>query len=88
MQFIKKYGFLILSIVITLKGFSTLKFSVNLGANSASAYLSSRGSMDTTEFYAIQSKFIISNMITGGILLTLGLVFLFFSVYKLSKENS
>lgn len=58
MQFIKKYGFLILSIVITLIGFSTLKFSVNLGANSASAYLSSRGSMDTTEFYAIQSKFI------------------------------
>lgn len=89
MQIIKKFGFLILTIVIMLVGFLILKFSVDLGANTANAYLRSMGgSMDSAEFNSIQSKYIISNMITGGILLSLGLTFLFFSVYKLSKENS
>lgn len=89
MQFAKKYGLLILTMIFTLIGFLTLKFSVDLGSNAASAYLSSMGgSMDSTEFNAIQSKYIISNITIGGILLTLSLGFLFFSVYKLSKENS
>lgn len=65
------------------------KFSVDLGAGAASAYLDSMGgSMDSAEFNSIQSKYIISNMIAGGILLFLGLTFLFFSVYRLSKNNS
>ena len=89
MQIIKKHGFLILTMVITLVGLLILKFSVDLGANTASAYLSSiGGSMDSAEFNSLQSKYIISNMIIGGILLSLGLAFLFFSVYKLSKEES
>ncbi|MGE7111168.1 hypothetical protein [Lysinibacillus sp. NPDC047702] len=89
MQFIKKYGFLIFTMVITLVGFFVLKFSVDLGAGAASAYLDSMGgSMDSAEFNSIQSKYIIANMIAGGILLFLGLTFLFFSVYRLSKNNS
>ncbi|MEK5332699.1 hypothetical protein [Lysinibacillus sp. FSL W8-0992] len=88
MQFIKKYGFLIFTMVITLAGFFVLKFSVDLGAGAASAYLGSMGGMDTAEFHSIQSKYIISNMIAGGILLFLGLTFLFFSVYRLSENNS
>lgn len=74
--------------IFMLIGFLTLKFSVEIGANAASAYLSSRGGrMDSTEFNAIQSKYIISNII-GVILFLLGTTFLFFSVYKFSKENS
>lgn len=89
MQIIKKYGLLILTMVITLVGFLLLKFSVNLGADTANAYLRSMGgSMDSAEFNSFQSKYIISNMITGGILLTVGLAFLFFSVYKLSNRKS
>lgn len=89
MQFTKKYGFLILPLILTLIGFLALKFSVNLGTNSASAYLSSKGGgMDAAEFNAIQSQYIISNMIIGGILLFLGTTFLLFSVYKFSRENN
>ena len=89
MRFIKKYGFLILPLIFTLIGFLALKFSVNLGTNSASAYLRSRGGgMDAAEFNAIQSQYIISNMIIGGILLFLGTTFLLFSVYKHSRENN
>ncbi|MFJ7405752.1 MULTISPECIES: hypothetical protein [unclassified Lysinibacillus] len=88
MQFMKKYGFLIFTIVITLVGFFVLRFSVDLGAGAANAYLDSMVGMDTAEFHSIQSKYIISNMIAGGILLFLGLIFLFFSVYRLSKNNS
>ena len=88
-QFIKKYGFLIFTMVITLVGFFVLKFSVDLGAGAASAYLDSMGgSMDSAEFNSIRSKYILSNMIAGGILLFLGLTFLFFSVYRLSKNNN
>lgn len=88
MQFIKNYGFLILSLTFTLIGLLTLMFSVNLGTNAASAYLSSMGGMETAVFNAIQSQYIISNMIIGGILLFLGSAFLLFSVYKLSRENN
>lgn len=78
MQFAKKYGLLILTILFTLIGFMILKFSVDLGSNAASAYLSSMGGgMDSTEFNAIQSKYILSNITIGAILLTLGLGFLF-----------
>lgn len=63
MQIIKKHGFLILTMAITLVGFLILKFSVDLGANTANAYLRSMGgSMDSAEFNSLQSKYIISNM--------------------------
>lgn len=89
MQFIKKYGFLIFTMVITIVGYFVLKFSVDLGASSASAYLDSvGGSLNSAEFHSIQSKYIISNMIAGGILLFLGVTFLFFAVYRLSENNS
>ncbi|QUG41273.1 hypothetical protein KD050_18660 [Psychrobacillus sp. INOP01] len=89
MQFIKKYGFLILTMIFMLIGFLTLKFSVDFGSRAASAYLISMGgSMDSADFNAIKSKYIISHMIIGGILFSLGTIFLFFSLYKLSKENS
>ncbi len=89
MQFMKKYGFLILTMVITLAGFFVLKFSVDLGAGAAITYLDSRGgSMDSAQFNSIQSNYIISNMIAGGILLFLGLTFLFFSAYRLFENNS
>lgn len=88
MQFIKKYGFLILPLIFILIGFLTLIFSVNLGTNGASAYLSSMGGIETAVFNAIQSQYIISNMIIGGILLFLGSAFLLFSVYKFSRENN
>lgn len=62
-----------------LIGFLTLKFSVDLGAHAASAYLSSMGgSMGSEEFNSIKSKYIISNIIIGGILILLGTTFLFF----------
>ncbi len=87
MHFAKKYGLLILTMIFTLIGFLTLKFSVDLGSNAASAYLSSLDGMDTAEFNAIRSQYIISNMIIGGILLFLGSAFLLLSVYKLSREK-
>ena len=90
MQLIKKYGFLILTTIFMLIGFLTLKFSVDFGSRAASAYFSSKGTygIDLAEFNAIHSKYIISHMIIGGILFSLGTIFLFFSVYKLSKKNS
>ncbi len=87
MQLAKKYGLLILTIIFTLIGFLTLKFSVNLGSNAASAYLSSLDGMDIAEFTAIRSQYILSNMIIGGILLFLGSAFLLLFVYKLSRKK-
>ncbi|MFJ7666416.1 hypothetical protein ACIQXI_04870 [Lysinibacillus sp. NPDC097195] len=87
MKFITKYGFFILPIIITLVGFFILKFSVDLGVGAASDYLDSIGGMDTAEFHSLQSKYILSNMLTGGILLSFGLIFLFFSFYRLSNNN-
>lgn len=89
MKFIKQYGFLVLTIVLTLVGYLKLKSSVSDGINAANDYLRSvGGSMDSAQFNAIQNTFVISNIILGGILFAVGLTFLCYSIYKLFKEDS
>lgn len=68
MKFIKQYGLFVITIVLTLVGYLKLKSSVNDGIDAANTYLSSvGGSMDSTQFTAIQNMFVISNVILGGI---------------------
>jgi len=89
MKFLKQYGFLVLTIVLTLVGYLKLKSSVSDGINAADDYLRSMGgSMDSDQFNAIQNTFVIANIILGGILFAVGLTFLCYYIYQFLKEDS
>ncbi|MFJ8511477.1 hypothetical protein [Lysinibacillus xylanilyticus] len=88
MKDIKRYGFLIFTIVLTAIGFLIIIYGVENGADSANEYLSTSmgGSMDTDNFLVIEKGYILSNFIFGGILLLVGLSFFCMSLYKFLEE--
>ncbi|ETT84477.1 hypothetical protein MKZ08_07870 [Viridibacillus sp. FSL R5-0477] len=88
MKNIIRYGFFMFTIVLTVIGFSKLINSVDNGTDSANKYLriSMGGSMDADDFRIITEGYILSNIILGGIMFLVGLVFFCFCVYKLLKK--
>ncbi|MFJ7982684.1 hypothetical protein ACIQ1D_20760 [Lysinibacillus xylanilyticus] len=88
MKDIKKYGFVIFTIVLIAIGFLIIINGVENGVDSANEYLSTSmgGSMDTDSFLVITKGYIVSNFIFGGILLLVGLSFFCMSLYKFLKE--
>lgn len=89
MEFVKKYGILILSIILTIAGYFRLKTSVNGGLKSANNYLIAEGgTMDSEQFIVIQHGYITANIVLGGVLLVIGLGFLCFSIYQDLKKST
>ncbi|MBS4203514.1 hypothetical protein [Lederbergia citrea] len=88
MKYITKYGFLLFTIVLILFGYSKLIHSAGNGRDLASLYVSTSmgGSMDSNDFRIITEGYILSNVILGAIMFTVGLVSLCFCIYKLFKE--
>ncbi|MHC0036923.1 hypothetical protein [Pseudoneobacillus sp. C159] len=82
------YGFVFLTLVLSVAGFSKLLNSVENGKASANEFLGAKmgGSMNTDEFLLMTEGYIQSNIILGAIMLMVGLSFFCFSLYTILKN--
>ena len=87
---LKKYGFLLFSLILIVFGIITLKNGVENGIDSANLYLrtSMDGSMDTDSYLIITKGYILSNIILGGITLLFGLVFSSIYLFNYLKKST
>jgi hypothetical protein len=87
MDTLKRFGLLVFSIFLTFVGFLKLSSSVEKAQDSTSEYIGSiGGSIDTNTALTITEGYIISNVVTGGVMFLIGLFFLCFSIYLISKK--
>jgi len=87
---VKKYSFVLFTVILICIGSILLLNSVEMGADSASEYVRTEmgGSMDTESFLIITKGYILSYLIVGGILLLVGLSFFCIFLYKLFEKKS
>lgn len=82
------YSTLLVSIILTLCGFLIVTNSIENATDSMNSYIKSMGGiLATIEAEKIETGYIIINITQGGILFLVGLIFLCFSIYNLTKKN-
>lgn len=79
----KLQGFVIISALSVLLGIILIAFSVKFGTSNADAWLASRGGADTAYYHLIVKSYINNFLVSGSILLGLGLVGYAFFYYKM-----
>lgn len=81
---VKKYSFVLFTVILICIGSILLLNSVDMGVNSANDYLNTAmgGWMDTESFLIIQKGYIFSYLLVGGIFLLVGLLFFCIFLYK------
>jgi uncharacterized membrane protein SpoIIM required for sporulation len=85
-----QYVFIIFTIILSVFGFYKLVYSVENGTASANEYLAATmgGSMDSQQFQMVLEGYILNNIVLGGIMFLVGLVFLCISLYNLIFKES
>lgn len=74
---------MIISALLVLLGIILIAFSVKFGTSNADAWLASRGGADTAYYHLIVKSYINNFLVSGSILLGLGLVGSAFFYYKM-----
>jgi hypothetical protein len=84
----KSQGFTIISALLVLLGAILIMFSVEFGTSQADSWLVSRGGADTAYYHLIVKSYINNFLVSGGILLGIGLVSSTFFYYKMVNIES
>ncbi|GAM12421.1 hypothetical protein [Mesobacillus selenatarsenatis] len=79
----KLQGFAIISALLAFLGIILIAFSVKFGTSYADSWLASRGGADTAYYYLIVKSYINNFLVSGSILLGLGLVSSVFFYFKM-----
>ncbi len=87
MSLIKQYGLLVASFVLALTGFFRIGNSVQKATELTAEYIRSvGGSLDTNTALLITEGYITTNIVIGGIMFFVGLVFFFYSMYAFCQK--
>jgi multisubunit Na+/H+ antiporter MnhG subunit len=90
MEKLKQYGLILsASIVLTIFGLSRLSDPFENAQQSTHKYIQSMGGiLDTATALTVTNGYIATNIVTGGIMLFVGLSFLCLTIYTVSKKIS
>jgi hypothetical protein len=76
-------GLIIIGSLLGVGGFIMIFFSVTFGTSLAESWLIRQGGADTAYYHIIMNGYINNFLVVGGIFLSIGLLIVVFTYYKL-----